>query len=159
MVRSAMGQSSSGSTSGSTSTFNFPHFNPPPFDFNDAFYTANGIDVGNLDTAAAGRFGLFRKTGPPARDGQLNWVVDNSNTDPDRNNVRILATTGGYIDDGTGAPTQFISIIAFMTSINNFTNVQNARGIKMKDIVGNFEAYAAIKQKLPNGVFAPTPCG
>jgi len=138
----------------------FVHFNPPPFDFNDNFYNANGISISQLDKAAAGRFGNFRQTGPPAfLPGQLNWVPDNTNTDPDRRNIRILATTGGYIDDGTAAPTQFISIIAFMTSINNFTNVQNARGIKMKDIVGNFEAYAAIKQKLPNGVFAPTPCG
>src|SRR5215467_13058241 len=159
MVRSAMGQSSSGSTSGSTSTFNFPHFNPPPFDFNDAFYTANGIDVRNLDTAAAGRFGLFRKTGPPARDGQVNWVIDNSNTDPDRKNVRILATTGGYIDDGTGAPTQFISIIAFLLNQNFFTGVANARGIQMADIVGNFEAYAAPRQLDSHGHFQGTPCG
>jgi len=138
----------------------FVHFNPPPFDFNDNFYNANGISVSQLDKAAAARFGIFRQTGPPAfLPGQLNWVVDNSNTDPDRTNVRILATTGGYIDDGTGAPTQFISIIAFLTSINNFTNAPNARGIKMKDIVGNFEAYAAIKQVLPNGTFQPTPCG
>ena len=159
MVRSAMGQSSSGSTSGSTSTFNFPHFNPPPFDFNDAFYTANGIDVTQLDTAAGGRFGLFRKTGPPARDGQVNWVIDNSNTDPDHNNVRILATTAGYIDDGTGAPTDFISLIAFLTNQNFFTGVANKRGIQMVDIVGTFEAYAAIKQVTPTGVFQPTPCG
>ena len=138
----------------------FVHFNPPPFDFNDGFYTANGISVDQLDKPGAARFGIFRQTGPPAfQPGQLNWVVDNSNNDPDRTNVRILATTGGYIDDGTGAPTQFISIIAFLESINNFTNAVNARGIKMKDIVSNFEAYGAIKQILPNGVFAPTPCG
>ena len=159
MVRSAMGQSSSGSTSGSTSTFNFPHFNPPPFDFNDAFYTANGIDVTQLDTAAAGRFGLFRKTGPPAFfSNQVNWVIDNSNTDPDHNNVRILATTAGYIDDGTGAPTDFISLIAFLTNQNFFTGVANKRGIQMVDIVSTFEAYAAPKQFV-NGVFAGTPCG
>ena len=48
---------------------NFPIINPPPFDFNDAFYTANGIDVNHLDTPAAGRFGLFRRTGPPALNG------------------------------------------------------------------------------------------
>src|SRR5262244_1089110 len=150
----AMGQSPTTSTSS-----NFPHFNPPPFDFNNAFYTANGIDVGNLDTAAAGRFGLFRKTGPPARDGQVNWVIDNSNTDPDHNNVRILATTAGYIDDGTGAPTDFISLIAFLTNQNFFTGVANKRNIQMVDIVSNFEAYAALKQRLPDGTFALTPCG
>lgn len=133
--------------------------NSPPFDFNDNFYTANGINVGALDTSAAGRFGLFRLTGPPAGPGQVNWVVDNSNTDPDRNNVRILATTGGYIDDETSSPTQFISIIAFLLNQNFFTGVANKRGILMQNIVSNFEAYAGLKQILPDGTFAPTPCG
>jgi hypothetical protein len=138
---------------------NFPMFDPPPFDFNDAFYTANGIDVTQLDTPGGARFGLFRQTGPPARGNQVNWVVDNSNNDPDRKNVRILATTAGYIDDGTGAPTQFISLIAFLLDQTFFTGVANARGIQMADIVGNFEAYAALKQVDSHGVFAGTPCG
>ncbi|HYL06873.1 MAG TPA: hypothetical protein VE075_12580, partial [Thermoanaerobaculia bacterium] len=60
----------------------FPIFNPPPFDFNDPFYTANGLDVTQLDTPAAARFGFFRQTGPPAHDGQVNWVIDNTGTDP-----------------------------------------------------------------------------
>ncbi|HEV3456804.1 MAG TPA: hypothetical protein VHG32_09610 [Thermoanaerobaculia bacterium] len=137
----------------------FPTFNPPPFDFNDAFYTVNGIDVTQLDTPGAARFGLFRRTGPPAHDGQVNWVIDNTGTDPDRRNVRILATTGGYIDDGTGAPTQFISILAFMLDQGFFTGVANARGIQMASIVSNFEAYAALKQVDAHGVFRPTPCG
>jgi hypothetical protein len=136
----------------------FARFNPPPFDFNDAFYTANGIDVNRLDSPAAGRFGFFRQTGPPAHDGQLNWVVDNSNTDPTRKNIRILATTGGYSDDGTGAPTQFISIIAFVMDQGFFTGVGNARGVQMVDIVNTFEAYAAPKQVDAHGVFHPTPC-
>ena len=138
----------------------FPQFNPPPFDFTDAFYTENGIDVTQLDTPAAGRFGLFRKTGPPAFElGQVNWVADDSNTDPTRRNVRILATTGGYVDDGTGSPTDFISIIAFVTNQSFFTGVANARTIQMMDIVSNFEAYAAPRQILSHGVFAGTPCG
>jgi hypothetical protein len=143
------------------------NFNPPPCDFNDAFYTANGINVSQLDTAGAARFGFFRKTGPPAHDGQVNWVSDSrcSVNDPTRKNVRILATTGGYVDDGTGAPTDFISIIAFVLNQNFFTGVANQRDIQMVDIVSNFEAYAALKQRLPptaahpNGVFALTPCG
>jgi hypothetical protein len=138
---------------------NFPVFNPPPFDFNDNFYTVNGVNVTALDTPGAARFGLFRRTGPPAQSGQVNWVVDNTGTDPDRNNVRILATTGGYIDDGTGAPTDFISIMAFMLDQTFFTGVANARGIQMADIVSTFEAYAAPRQIDSHGVFAPTPCG
>jgi hypothetical protein len=138
---------------------NFPEFNPPPFDFNDAFYTANGVNVTALDTPGAGRFGLFRKTGPPAPSGQFNWVVDNSGTDPDRNNIRILATTGGYTDSPDGTPNEFISILAFMLNQSFFTGVANARGIQMADIVSNFEAYAAPKQVNSHGVFAGTACG
>jgi len=74
--------------------------NPPPFDFSNDFYKANGIDVDQLNSEAGKRFGafpgkgLFRKTGPPAGPNQVNWVIDNSNTDPDRNNVRILPPLG-----------------------------------------------------------------
>jgi hypothetical protein len=150
-IRPTLGQS--------TAAPGFVRFNPPPFDFNDAFYTANGINVNQLDSPGAMRFGIFRRTGPPARDGQVNWVIDNSNTDPDRKNVRILATTGGYIDDGTGAPTQFISLIAFLLDQTFFTGVANKRGIQMSDIVATFEAYAALKQVKPDGTFQPTPCG
>lgn len=136
----------------------FRSFNPPPFDFNNNFYTVNGINPVKLSTAPAGRFGIFRQTGPPAHDGQLNWVIDNSNTDPDRNNVRILATTAGYIDDGTGAANQFISLIAFVMDQTFFTGVPDARGNTMMSIVGDFEAYAAIKQKKADGTFLTQPC-
>ena len=144
------------------------NFNPPPCDFNDAFYGANGIEVNQLDSKSGQRFGIFRQFGPPAfQQGQANWVIDSScsQRDPTRNNVRILATTGGYIDDGTGSPTDFISIIAFLTNQKFFNNNNqtggkgNARGIAMQDIVSNFEAYAALKQRLPDGTFALTPCG
>jgi hypothetical protein len=137
------------------------NFNPPPCDFNDAFYTANEIDLTQLDAPAAQRFGLFRLNGPPAQQGQVNWVNDSgcSIKDPTRKNVRILATTGGYVDDGTGAPTDFISIIAFVPNQNFFLPVVNARGINMPFIVSNFEAYAAPRQRLAGGFFALTPCG
>lgn len=177
------------------------NFNPPPCDFNDGFYHNNGISTSNqgttaitaqgVDSVPAQRFGLFRQTGPPAfLSGQVNWVVDNTcaTRDPDRNNIRILATTGGYVDDGTGSPTDFISLIAFLTNQNFFlsnfvsgdnncnppptpptlpnsgcvvidSNANNPRGISMQGIVSNFEAYAALKQRLPDGTFAVTPCG
>jgi len=141
-----------------TPSFAEPKFNPPPFDFNDNFYTVNGINVQKLDSPAAGRFGLFRRTGPPAREDQVNWVFDDSNTDPDRKNIRILATTAGYIDDGTGAANQFISLIAFVMDQTFFTGVANARGVQMLDIVSDFEAYAALKQRKPDGTFLTQPC-
>ena len=149
-----------------TSSFsNFPHFNPPPCDFSDHFYTANGFDVTNLDTPGAGRFGNFRQTGPPAfLFGQQNWVNDPSCAaeDPNRTrNVRILATTGAYKDDD-GAPTQFFSLIAFLLNENFFAGganaVPNVRGFTTEEIVAQFEAYGALSQRVGNGL-APTPCG
>ena len=147
-----------------------PDSNPPPFDFNNAFYTGNGVDVQKLIDLGQ-RFGTFnngttvnRLTGPPAGPNQVNWVIDNSNTDPDRKNVRILASTGGYKDD-TGSPTQFINIIAFLNDRTFFTvgnrdpqGAGNVRGVTMETIASNFEAYAGLKQVGPDGVFRPTPC-
>jgi hypothetical protein len=147
------------------------NFNPPPCDYNDTFYRDNGLDPNQV----VGRFGTARRTGPPATGNQVNWVPDSncSLKDPDRRNFRILATTGGFPDDGTGAPNQFISILGFVTNQSAFETTysrtvgtraisindsQNPRGIAMQDIVGNFEAYAALKQRLPDGTFARNPC-
>lgn len=154
-------------------------FNPPPCDYNDTFYGDNGVDPTQLQ----GRFGSSRQFGPPARsNSQANWVADTNcvANDPNRRNFRILATTGGYIDDGSGKATDFISLIAFLTSQASFetsysrtvgeiaagggntisiSNSQNPRGIALQDVVSNFEAYPALKQSVGNGVLAPTPCG
>ncbi len=159
----------------------FTQINPPPCDFNDNFYSENGIVAGigtGVNAPVSGRFGTLRQFGPPSiSSNQANWVADSncSTNDPTRRNFRILATTGGYPDDNSGSPTEFISILAFLTSQTadfetsfsrtvgdtpiSIMNSQNPRGIRAQDIVANFEAYAALKQVLPNGTFAPTPCG
>jgi hypothetical protein len=159
-------------------------FNPPPCDFNDTFYKDNGLDP----TQVFGRFGTDRRTGPPATGKQVNWVADStcSQRDPDRRNFRILATTGGFPDDGTGTPTEFISLLGFVTNQTAFETTysrtvgainggldgdqQNAgevisiaasanpRGITMQTLVSNFEAYPAVKQRLANGQIALNPC-
>jgi len=97
---------------GLASAQTFTHINPPPCDFSDQFYADNGLNsaatnpaVSNpeLDTEPDGRFGSFRKTGPPATGSQVNWVADTTDcsaTDPTRRDFRILATTGGNADDG-----------------------------------------------------------
>jgi len=87
---------------------------------------------------------------------------------------------------GTQETFEFISILAFVTNQSNFettysrtvgainggldgdqqnagstisiVNSQNPRNIAMQDLVSNFEGYAALKQKLPNGTFALNPC-
>jgi hypothetical protein len=114
-------------------------------------------------------------TGPPATGSQVNWVADPTcaTNDPDRRNFRILATTGGFTDNGTDNPNAFISILGFITTPNAFetsytrlagthditiTNSLNPRGYSMEGIVSNFEAYAMVKQRLANGVFATNPC-
>ena len=151
-------------------------FNPAPCDFSDTFYGDNGIDVTVLNQSRAGRFGTFRQFGPPARTpGQANWVADSVNCaakDPTRRNFRILATTAGYVDDGTSSPTDFISLIAFLFdetffetdysrsvggSTISIANSLNPRGHSTEEMVGHFEAYAANKQFV-NGVFKPQPC-
>ncbi|MBV9180907.1 MAG: hypothetical protein JO356_06310 [Acidobacteria bacterium] len=131
--------------------------NPPPFDFADFFYQENGANLSILDTPDSERFGRFRQTGPPAPMGRVNWVVDNSNTSPIHNNVRILATTGAYRDD-TGLPDVFFNIIAFVRSDKFFSTIEpppgsvpgtptdpnnlvsgtpnNARGITLEQIIG-----------------------
>ena len=275
-VPSLLAQSSSSSGSSSSSSLssanaasaalrNNPatNFNPPPCDFQDSFYNNVGISTSStgttsvtaqgVDSVPAQRFGFFRQTGPPAIfPSQVNWVVDNTCTTRDtvRKNIRILATTAGYVDDGNGSPTDFISIIAFLTNQSFFetsftsnpditsnpnlntgpntpfpfncsaiptpptlpdsgcvviTNgnsqvtlpateaagganadavgfglnarnngpgntgvgplgvsgqgVGSGQGDDMQDIVSNFEAYPALRQRLPNGTFAVIPCG
>ena len=46
----------------------FNHFNPPPCDFNDAFYGANGISVTQLDQPAGEGLEAVDHT-QPTRDG------------------------------------------------------------------------------------------
>jgi len=159
-------------------------FNPPPCDYNDTFYKDNGLDPAQV----FGRFGSARLTGPPASGKQVNWVADStcSQRDPDRRNFRILAITGGFPDDGTGTPTEFITLLGFLTAEKAFEtsytrtvgainggldgdqqnpgeNISivasaNPRGITMENLVSNFEAYPAVKQRLANGQIALNPC-
>jgi hypothetical protein len=164
-----------GGTPGGTSALTN---NAPPCDYNDLFYMDNGLDP----TQIQGRFGDTRQFGPPATSfNQANWVADAtcSTSDSNRRNFRILATTGGYTDDGSGNANDFISLIGFLTSQDAFeinytrtvgviagiggsaisiSNSANPRGISLQDIVSNFEAYPALLQTV-DGVVAPTPCG
>jgi hypothetical protein len=57
---------------------------------------------------------------------------------------------------GTGGGTT-ISITPGTDPNGNMTGL-NPRGISMEQIVSNFEAYAAVKQRQPDGTFATNPC-
>ena len=99
----------------------------PPFDFSDAHYLANGINPANI---------LNRINGTcPANDMPSCSVVDNSNTDPDRRNIRELSTTGGFNHEGNPL---YYSIFG-MVMPNTFTN--DAAGQKAMAIANFFSAY------------------
>ena len=101
--------------------------NPPPFDFSDAFYRQNGINPVNI---------LNRVNGTcPASDMPSCSVVDNSNTDPNRRNIRVLSTTGGFDHDGN---VLFYNIFG-MVMPNTFTN--DAAGQQAMATANFFTAY------------------
>ncbi len=99
----------------------------PPFDFADAFYLQKGINPANI---------LKRVDGTcPSNDMPACSVVDNSNTDPDRRNVRVLSTTGGFNHEGNPL---YYNIFG-MVMPNTFTN--DAAGQKAMKIANFFSAY------------------
>lgn len=99
----------------------------PPFDFSDAYYLANGINPANIIDRVDGTC--------PASDKPACSVVDNSNTDPNRRDIRVLSTTGGF--DHEGNPLYYN--IFGMVMPDTFTN--DAAGEKAMEIANDFEAY------------------
>lgn len=66
--------------------------------------------------------------------------------------------TVGFIDGGLdGVQTNPGESISVGTFEGQSVPSVNPRGIRMEDIIGNFEAYASVNQ-FPNGVFAGNPC-
>jgi hypothetical protein len=100
-----------------------PSVSGPPFDFSNSFYLANGIDPSKI----LNRVGTSTSASA--------FVVDNSNTNPDRNNIRITETTGGF--DRAGTPLYY-TINGFLNP-DAFTN--NAAGQQALQIAEKFEAY------------------
>jgi hypothetical protein len=90
--------------------------NPPPFDFTDQYYRANGIEPTRL----------LQRVGTSTNNA-LNWTTCQTgdpapcpNTDNTRNQTRALQTTGGFSFDGG---LLYYSIMAFILP-NSFTNDQ-----------------------------------
>ncbi|MBZ5532648.1 MAG: hypothetical protein LAO20_14545 [Acidobacteriia bacterium] len=69
----------------------------------------------------------------------------------------VGAITNGGLDGVQSNAGEVISLTPGTDPVGNATGL-NPRGISMLQIVGNFEAYASINQKLPNGTFALNPC-
>src|SRR5262249_23581544 len=99
----------------------------PPFDFSNAFYSQNGINPAHIVDRVNGTC--------PANDMPSCSKVDNSNTNPDRRNIRVLSTTGGF--DHEGNPLYYN--IFGMVNPNTFSN--DAAGVKAMKIANFFSAY------------------
>src|SRR5262245_53384232 len=99
----------------------------PPFDFSNAHYLANGINPANIVMHVNGTC--------PLSDKPSCSVIDTSNTDPDRSDIRVLSTTGGF--DREGNPLYYN--IYGMVMPNTFTN--DAAGAAALAIANSFEAY------------------
>src|SRR5262249_40094865 len=105
----------------------------PPFDFSNAFYLQNGIDPAHI---------LNRVNGTcPGSDMPSCSVMDDSNTNPDRRDIRVRSTTGGFDHEGN---VLYYNIFG-MVNPNTFTN--NAAGAKAMKIANFFSAYIFPKAK------------
>ncbi len=137
----------------------------PPFDFNDDFYTKNGMDVAKLESLGADSrvgFSVGTKTGaefgtsPPDWGGAYNWIEDNTNTDPTRGGanggIRVTQTTGGFDKDGNLI---YYSIMAPIPDQTFFT--QDAAGARAHTIANQFRAFIFPKQ-LKHGAMQFTAC-
>lgn len=126
------GKTNSAATEASLNTVEDP--NPPPFDFSDAFYRSNGIVPENIGERA----------GTPARN-PLHWTVDNSNTDPNRRNIRILETTGGWNDSGNLIYYSIMGTLMPSAFERNPDGTLTARGQRALDIANSFRAFIFVK--------------
>ena len=71
-----------------------------------------------------------------------------------------VSITNGNSLNGTGTPQVGFGLNARNINATSQTPiVGDGEGNDMQDIVANFEAYPAPKQRLPNGTFAVIPCG
>ncbi|HEV8181640.1 MAG TPA: hypothetical protein VGQ61_04660 [Candidatus Angelobacter sp.] len=70
---------------------------------------------------------------------------------------RTVGAINGGLDGVQQNAGEVISLTPGTDPVGNSTGL-NPRGISMLQIVGNFEAYASVNQKLSNGTFALNPC-
>ena len=153
---------------------------PPPFDFNDDFYRKNGICLDAVADANLGctvginsslgpddRVGFFPGTDtgaefgtlPSAWGGTINWIDDNTNTDPTRGGarggIRVTQTTGGFDKDGNLI---YYSIMAPLPDDRFFTTQNdNGAGQRALTLANNFRAFIFPKQ-LKGGIMRFDAC-
>lgn len=118
--------------------------NPPPYDFTDQFYRDNGFVPENI---------LMRLGTPGVRDGE--WIVDNSNTDPTRRNIRDLETTGGW--DGSGGLIYYNIFGMAMPNIfeRDASGNLTERGARAMEIANKYRAFLFPKRNGGNPILDP----
>jgi hypothetical protein len=113
-------------------------------------------------------FRILATTGGNADDGQSPFTTGNQETfefisilgfvtAQDAFESSYSRTVGAIGPGGSINAGNIISITPGTDPNGNNTGL-NPRGISMEQIVSNFEGYAAVKQRQPNGVFATNPC-
>jgi hypothetical protein len=120
--------------------------NPPPFDFSDQFYRENGFVPENI---------LMRIGTPGVR--VTDWIVDNSNTDPTRRNIRDLETTGGW--DASGSLIYYSIFGVAMPNIfeRDANGNLTERGAQAMEIANHYRAFLFPKSNGGNPILDPAP--
>ncbi len=119
--------------------------NPPPFDFTDQYYRDHGIEPARL----------LQRAGT-STNNVLNWTTCQAgdpapcpNTDPNRNQTRMLQTTGGFAYDGS---LLYYSIMAFIMP-NSFTT--DSSGVNARQIADQRMAFIFPIRSGPTRVVDP----
>lgn len=119
--------------------------NPPPFDFSDNFYRDNGL---NPDA-------IRERAGNPDRN-PAHWTVDNSNTDPDRRNIRILETTGGFNNSGNLIYYSIMGTVFPDTFERDSSGNLTSRGQHAFELANHFRAFLFPKASA-GSILSPAP--
>jgi hypothetical protein len=116
------------------------HSNIPPYDFSDAFYTANGLDPTKIVLRLA--------------DGVDGGKLDPSFTSPQISNIRETFYTGTFDRDGL---INFTSILGVL--VNSHAFLSNPIGQNMHSVADSFQAFVFPKQPNLTSVVCNPPGG
>jgi len=108
-----------------------------PFDFTDAVYRAHGIIPGNI----------VLRVGDASRAGD--FVIDNSNTDPNRRNVRTIETTPGTTGSSGLTYANIFGVLNSASFERNGSGQLTSRGQSAFDTAERFRVF--IFPKASNG--------
>ncbi|HEX3185662.1 MAG TPA: hypothetical protein VHQ94_12745 [Pyrinomonadaceae bacterium] len=108
-----------------------------PFDFSDATYRAHGIVPENI----------VLRVGTAARGGD--FVIDNTNTDPNRSNVRTIETTPGTTGSSGLTYANIFGVLNSTSFERNASGQLTARGQAAFDTAEHFRVF--IFPKASNG--------